>query len=189
MTGPADHFSYAELTGEELLGCLAEVDAELPVESWVEIAVIGGGALAFRWPTRTTMDLDVVSEGMPQILRAASAVVAERHGLRPDWINDAAKVTMPELDPKLEVVYAGEHLKVFVAGTQYLLATKLFSSRDADFDDTVRLAVEEGVSTVEEMLDLLSAAYPSWLLTPKVEYYARQVAETVRQRIISPPTS
>ena len=185
MTGPADGPSYPqELSGDELLGYLAEVDAELPSGSHIEIAAAGGGALALRWATRTTTDLDIVSEGMPQSLRAAAAVVAERHGLRPDWINDATKAFAPSLDPQLKAAYTGERLRVFVAGTRYLLATKLFSGRDADFDDAVRLATEEGIGDAEEMLNLLSSAYPSRLLTPRVEYYTRQVAEAVRQRAL-----
>lgn len=185
MTGPADGPSYPqELSGDELLGYLAEVDAELPSGSHIEIAAAGGGALALRWATRTTTDLDIVSEGMPQSLRAAAAVVAERHGLRPDWINDAAKAFAPSLDPQLKAAYTGERLRVFVAGTRYLLATKLFSGRDADFDDAVRLATEDGIGNAEEMLNLLSVAYPSRLLTPRVEYYTRQVAEAVRQRTL-----
>ena len=48
----------------------------------------------------------------------------------------------------------------------------------------VRLATETGITTSDEMLDLLSAAYPHRLLTPRIEYNAREVARAVQD---SPP--
>ena len=140
--------------------------------------------LALRWGDRMTADLDVVSDSMPPELRSAAAAVADHHDLRPDWINDAAKIKTPHLDPQLEVLYAGDRLKVYGAGPRYLLATKLFAARAHDFDDAVRLATETGFTTSDEMLDLLSAAYPYRLLTPRIEYNAREVARAVKD---SPP--
>lgn len=170
----------AEFDGEELLGLLAEVDAELPAEAQVEIAAIGGGVLALRWEDRMTADLDVVSESMPPELRTAAARVAGRHNLRPDWINDAAKIKTPDLDPQLELLYAGDRLTVYGAGPRYLLASKLFAARAHDFDDALRLADETGITDAEDMLDLLSDAYPHRLLTPRIEHHARQVAEAAQ---------
>ena len=181
---PPNNPRQAEFGGEELLGLLAEVDAELPEGAHVEIAAIGGGVLALRWADRTTGDLDVVSESMPPELRSAAARVARRHDLRPDWINDAAKVKVPDLDPQLEVLYAGDRLTVYGAGPRYLLATKLFAARAHDFDDALRLAAETGITDAEEMLDLLADAYPHRLLTPRIEHHARQVAAAAQD---SPP--
>ena len=172
----------APFDGATLLTLLTEVNAELPHGSTVEIAAIGGAALTLRWSDRMSMDVDVVSELMPPELRAAAATVAARYGLRPDWINDAAKVKTPNLDPQLEVLYRGNRLTVYGAGTRYLLASKLFAARDTDFDDAVRLAEELGLTDAEEMLELLSDAYPRRLLTPRNEYNALMVAEAVQQR-------
>ena len=104
---PDGDLRQAEFDGAELLGLLAEVDDELPEGVDVEIAAVGGGGvLALRWRDRMTADLDVVSDSMPPELRSAAAAVADRHDLRPDWINDAAKIKTPHLDPQLEVLYA-----------------------------------------------------------------------------------
>ena len=177
---PGDDLRQAEFDGATLLGLLAEVDAELPQGADVQIAAVGGGVLALRWDGRMTADLDVVSESMPSDLRSAAVAVAARHDLRPDWINDAAKIKTPSVDPQLELLYAGDRLTVYGAGARYLLATKLFAARAHDFDDAVRLAAETGITESEEMLDLLSAAYPHRLLTPRIEYNAREVAGAVQ---------
>ena len=103
---------------------------------------------------------------------------------RPEAGLDAAKIKTPHLDPQLEVLYAGDRLTVYGAGPRYLLATKLFAARAHDFDDAVRLAAETGITTSDEMLDLLSAAYPHRLLTPRIDYNAREVARAVQE---SPP--
>ena len=182
MSRPGDHSQPAPFDGATLLNLLAEVDAELPPEITAEIAAIGGAVLTLRWSDRMSMDVDVVSESMPQELRSAAAVIAARHGLRPDWINDAAKVKTPDLDPELEVLYRGDRLTVYGAGTRYLLASKLFAARDTDFDDAVRLAEELGLTDADEMLELLSDAYPRRLLTPRNDYNARMVAEAVHRR-------
>ena len=68
-----------EFTKTELLGYLAEVDAEFPVPDSgepVEIAVIGGAAIGFLVPGRVTDDVDAISEGMPEKLRVAAAAGA-----------------------------------------------------------------------------------------------------------------
>lgn len=182
MTHHPSDAQPAPFDGATLLTLLTEVDAELPRGSTVEIAAIGGAALTLRWSDRMSMDVDVVSEFMPPELRSAAAAVAARYGLRPDWINDAAKVKTPNLDPQLEVLYRGDRLTVYGAGTRYLLASKLFAARDTDFDDAVRLAEELGLTDAEKMLELLSDAYPRRLLTPRNEYNARMVAEAVRRR-------
>ena len=102
-----------------------------------------------------TDDVDVISEGMPEKLRAAAASVAARHALRPDWINDAAKVGLPHLDANIEPVYSGERLIVYRADSKYLPATKLHAGRPQDLDDAVPLAVAAGITTSDEMHDLV----------------------------------
>ena len=125
----------------ELLVRLADVDAELPGDEHIEIAVIGGAAITFLRAGRVTNDVDVISEGMPQTLRDAAARVASRHALRTDWINNAAKIGLPRLEPQLETIYRGERLTVHRAGPKYLLATKLNAGRPIYIEDAVHLAI------------------------------------------------
>ena len=109
--------------------------------------------------------------------------MAARHGLRPDWINNAARLNLPRLDPQLETVYRGERLALHIAGPRYLLATKLLAGRDVDVNDAVHLAVDAGITTAQAMLDLLTEAYPAPLLTPRVQYIAGQIAEAVAKHL------
>lgn len=161
----------------QLLAYMAEVDALLSTR--VEIAVIGGAAISFSDPARLSDDVDVVSEGMPQELRDAASVIAHRHGLRTDWINDAARTGLPRLDPQLRAVYRGDCLSVYAAGPKYLLATKLLAGRAVDIRDATALAIAAGVTTADAMLDLLSEAYPAAMLTPRVQYTVELVAADV----------
>jgi len=174
----------ADFDNRELLVYLSEVDAELPAPDDgepVEIAVIGGAAIGFVVPGRVTDDVDVISEGMPERLRAAAASVAARHALRPDWINDAAKVGLPHLDANIEPVYSGERLIVYRADSKYLPATKLHAGRPQDLDDAVPLAVAAGITTSDEMHDLVVEAFPAPLLTPRLQYTIEVVAEKVAE--------
>ena len=48
-----------------------------------------------------------------------------------------------------------------------------------DIKDAVHLAIAAGVTTREGMLDLLEAAFPAAMLTPRVQYTAELVANDV----------
>lgn len=175
-----------EFTRNELLAYFAEVDGELPPGAGtpVRLAVIGGAAVTFLIDGRLTDDVDVISEGMPETVRAAAARVGGRHGLRTDWINDAAKGSLPNLPPDLEAVYTGTRLEVYRASARYLLATKLHAGRAVDLLDAVPLAAAAGVTTRDMMLDLVQEAYPQAWLTPALQYRievtAAAVADTLR---------
>ena len=176
-----------KFTKAEMLGFFAEVDAGLPPGEPIRIVVIGGAAVSFFAPSRVTDDVDVISEGMPQVLTDVAAQVARRHGIRRRWINDAARVVQPTVEWDLGEVYVGERLEVWRTGPQYLLATKLLAGRPVDVEDAVPLAVAAGITTEEAMEDLVTKAYPSRLLTPALQYriaqVAAEVAEALRTRL------
>ena len=122
---PARDFEYVGFSAEQLPALLSELDAELASENLdtpCRIVIAGGAAIALRVPSRVTGDVDVVSEGMPAAVRRAAERVASRHGLRPDWINDAAKLKTVAVAADPEPVFEGARLVVESVGPRYLLA-------------------------------------------------------------------
>ena len=182
-------------TKTELLGFFAELDVELPRGEHVQIAAIGGAAVMFLmegFPIRMTDDVDVISEGMPKALEEAAARVSRRHGLRLDWINDAAKGGLPHLNPDVEPIFVGERLVVYRASLQYVLATKLQAGRPIDVSDATDLAIVGGITAEEDLLDLAEAAYPGPWQTPRLSLTAQTVAALVAERLqqgVDHPTS
>lgn len=140
--------------------------------AFIELAVYGGGAimLQFAW-RRSTEDVDaVVREGYDEALLAPSVrVVAERMGLRPDWLNNAVGMFTPLVEDEtlfqLSGVYpSGDRpgLRVLLANPPYLLALKLqalsnLDRGDRDVDDARALAAHLGLTAVED-LDRLYAS-------------------------------
>lgn len=111
-------------------------------------------------PNRVTGDVDVVSEGLPPALRRAAERVASRHNLRPDWLNDAAKLKTVAISADSEPVFEGARLIVESASPRYILAMKLVSARPVDKPDCVALVRELGIDTIDALLDLIEAAVP-----------------------------
>lgn len=178
-------FGHASFDGEQLMELLAELDAELGAHSAgtgpYRIAIAGGAAMALRLSDRLTGDVDVVSEGMHPDVRRAAQTVASRHDLRPDWINDAAKLKTVSVEADLEPVYVGANLVVESVGARYLLAMKLASARVVDKADCVALATELGIQSLEELLDVVEAALPNQRhRTVKMRYFAQEVIEAAQ---------
>ena len=178
---PAREFDYVGFSAEQLLALFSELDAELASEfldSPCRIVIAGGAAIALRVPSRVTGDVDVVSEGMPAAVRRAAERVASRHGLRPDWINDAAKLKTVAVAADPEPVFEGARLVVESASPRYLLAMKLVSARPVDKADCVALVRELGIDHVDELLGLIEEAVP-WKpnRTVTMRYFAEEVVE------------
>ncbi len=79
-----DGSEFSEFDGQKLLALLAELDNELGLEGSngkCRIVIVGGAAVALRVPDRVTLDVDVVSEGMPMTLRRAAATVTQTPSL------------------------------------------------------------------------------------------------------------
>ena len=66
-------------------------------------------------------------------LRAAVKEVSQRHrGLRPDWLNDGAKLKRVNVALEPERIFTGRRLIVDSAGDRCVLAMKFVSHRQID---------------------------------------------------------
>ena len=78
---------------EEIEGALLELAGELDRRGVVaRIYLVGGAAMVLAYESRfSTDDVDVSGYPTEDVL-AVAAEVAERRGLRPDWLDDSVKV-------------------------------------------------------------------------------------------------
>ena len=160
----------------QMLGYLAEVD-ELLVKAGtpheLHLYVAGGAVIAAKTGSRLTGDVDVVSEGMTPQLRAAVEEVGKRHrGLRPDWLNDGAKLQRVNVPLEPERIFTGRRLIVDSAGDRYVLAMKLISHRQVDEADCEVLIRSLGIRSEAELLDLIEQAVPEQHRNPAAAYFA-----------------
>lgn len=166
---PTDRPSDALLNSEAIRGLLTELDEELTsMGEFAELYVVGGAAMAIGYGARdATRDVDALFEPKASVLEAAERVAA-RHGIGSGWLNDAVKGFMHGDDPDRRLVLELPALKVFVASPRYLLAMKLFAARiERDADDIAVLLDLAGISTVDDALDVVEAAYGAERISPK----------------------
>lgn len=171
------------LTNIEILDLFDEVDQELTGRTDpISIVAAGGAAIALQWRQRSTYDVDIVSDNMPSELRSAAERVGTRRGIKPDWLNDGAKLFVPAFKPSLSNVYEGENLSVFGVDARYLLAMKLNGSRLCDRQDILFLMDVTGIVEKDDLLDLVEAAYPNSPINVKVQYVIDEAVNNYRSR-------
>jgi hypothetical protein len=172
------------LDAETLHALLRDLSSELAREKEsAQVFIVGGAAMILAHSAdRATHDVDGVFYPTGAVRRAAAAV-AERHELPSDWLNDAAKGFLPSMDDAPVPILKTDHLDVQAGSTDYLLATKLFSSRlERDTDDAVTLWREAGYTDPRQGLDLLVRMYGEARLQPRHEYFTQTVAAEARTR-------
>ena len=176
-TEAAAEFSYRRFNAAEMLQLFAEVDEELQAVGAppVRLEIAGGASMLLRRGSRVTGDVDVVSEGMNDLVRRAARLVADRHNLAPDWLNDGDKGLAVALPPDTQTVFSGSCLGIESVGPEYLLAMKLTAARPEDLADCVFLIAELGVYSHDELLDLIERALrPPRMPTAKMGYFAQE---------------
>lgn len=169
------------LDRESIASLLQELNDELGRRgAKADLFLVGGAALALAYDAhRSTRDLDAVF--LPtDIVRAAAAVLAERHNLPADWLNDAVKGFLPGPDPAATRYFDADHLTVDIASAEYLLAMKLFASRvETDAEDIAFLYRTLGYTTVGEGLDLVQSVYSGRPVGAKVQFLLEEVVDSL----------
>lgn len=118
---------------------------------------------------QSTRDIDASFEDEAQAIRAAVSEIAHREELPPDWLNDGAKGFLYSKPPvHLWRSYPG--LDIYLPSLDYLLAMKIVAGRLRDIADARALIQHLGLSTSQDVLDILQRYIPAQYLTARVQY-------------------
>lgn len=184
MTRPALNREDVESAFTEL-GRIALAESHV-----VDIAVYGGVAMMLSFPARpATRDVDAVALGDPTFLRDAVRQVATERGWPDDWLNDAVKgfLSVRQGEPDALVLFRSypteqsPGLRVFLARPEYLLAMKCVAmrldaaSRSPDVEDIKLLVQALGLSSAEQVLDIVSLYYPEKRVPPKTQFGVEEI--------------
>ena len=126
------------------------------------ITIVGGAAMALvHAPRSSTRDVDATYRPVEEV-EAASAVVGDRYGYPPGWINDEVAQFFPpggELEPTILIERGG--VTVCVAGSHHMLAMKLRAARGRrDETDIEALLDRCGIRSLAAAEELFERYYP-----------------------------
>jgi hypothetical protein len=160
-----------------------------------EIAIYGGSAiiLQFDW-RKTSVDVDarVTSQGNHGVIMDAVHEAAKRLGLPRSWLNENVTMYARCGERDTDRVFVGLYpsperfgLRVTAARPEYILAMKLralerITSAERDFNDAVKLAIECGVTTLEEIRDVHRRYFGNDELPVKAELQLANLVAAVR---------
>jgi hypothetical protein len=150
------------MTADEITKYLSELSDELAIKDVKgEVALFGGAVMVLAFKARpATRDVDAIFEPIKEI-RDASHRIAERHGLRLDWLNLAVKMFVVE-HPR-QVLFEFPNLIVTVPDPTYLLAMKMLALRPntTDEDDAIFLIEKLGIRSADQVIELIEDFYPN----------------------------
>ncbi|MFH0926095.1 MAG: DUF6036 family nucleotidyltransferase [bacterium] len=139
-----------------------------------EIILFGGASMCLVYDARTsTKDIDALYEPKT-IINQLVKKIAESNNLRDDWLNDSIKGFISRNYDVKEFITLS-NLKIYTVSPQYLLAMKLLSGRDVDYDDIKYLISILGLHTSEEVYNILLKYYPNDRILPKTQYIIEEI--------------
>ena len=157
-----------------------EIDEELSEPLGIHLVVVGGAALIFAGLNRATEDVDSVMRRLPDQLREAIRVVAERHGLPESWFDTRPWHLTPRVFWRFEYrpIFEGAKYIIYRPDLTYILVMKLYAARDKDVQDVLWLMRQTGRETSGTLEYLVEEAYGQDALDDHVKGFIRKVAET-----------
>lgn len=168
------------LDADQIRGLLSELGARLEAKGLkARVFLVGGAAMALAINTRrSTRDLDGVFEPKSAIY-AEAAVIAEKKGLPPDWLNDSVKGLLPDKVPtEVGAHFEKPGISVEIASAEYLFAMKAKSAREGvDTDDIRTLAQHLGLTTADEAIELVERYYNPYHLRPATRYLLEELLQ------------
>ena len=166
------------MTTEEITKYLNELNEELlRADINGEVSLFGGAVMCLAFKTRpATKDVDAIFQPTAEI-RKAIKLIAERHQLPEDWLNDGVKGYV--VNHKTKVLFDLSNLQVLIPETDYLLAMKALAARGDTFDkEDVRVLIDSlNLTTPDEVFDILEKYYPNELIKPSTQYFIEGIFE------------
>ena len=171
------------LTRSEIIRLLELLDEELGADGTEgEVYLVGGAVMCLAFEARAaTRDVDAFFRPTRQVRQAARRVAA-RAGIPADWLNDAVKGFLGphgDFDPWLEL----DHLRVFIARPEYLLAMKCASMRLGrefkDLDDIRFLLRYLNITNVEDALAIVTRYFEESQLPAKTRLALEELLRPV----------
>ncbi len=164
------------MTAEEIKSYLTELNDELRTMNIKgEVCLYGGAVMCLAYDARpATKDVDAVFEPV-RYIRKAAGLIAERHGLRKDWLNYAVKMFLVPHDRL--ILFDMAHLKVYIPPPEYLLAMKTLSARadTADAQDIQVLIRELGLQNAGQVVEIVKHYYPRKQVSPATEILLEEI--------------
>ncbi len=141
-----------------------------------EMFVFGGGAMALAYNTRrSTRDIDAIVEPKTLVYEAARRLGAQ-HELEPDWLNDAVKGSSMATIPAPPCSSSSRVSPSALRHPGTCSPVKVLAARvERDEDDILTLARLVGLDTADEVLGVVSAAYPGAAIPPRVQFFLEEL--------------
>lgn len=171
------------LDADEIRVLLTEVADELPEGERPTIVVAGGALLAFHALRATTADVDAVRR-LPDAVRNAARVVAGRHDLSPNWLNDSATAFRPDTltDADCEVLLDHPRLRILGVPLRDVFLMKVDAARTRDYDDLVALWPLAGFDSARQAEEEYRRAFPGAADDPYLVDWIEGIARRATDR-------
>ena len=163
------------MTAEEITQYLTELNDELRlIDIKGEVSLYGGAVMCLAFKARAaTKDVDAIFEPVKEI-RNASHRIADRHGLRIDWLNLAVRMFV--VDHPRQVLFDLSNLIVTVPDADYLLAMKVLAFRPEteDENDVTFLIEHLELANPEQVLKIVAGYYPAKIVKPETVFWLEE---------------
>jgi hypothetical protein len=160
-----------------------------------EIAIYGGSAILFQFAWRkTSQDVDarVISDSNHGLVIDAVREAARQLELPQSWLSESVSVYARRGEETADRVFVGVYpspdrfgLRVTAAKPAYILAMKLKALErttidDRDYQDTINLALECGISTLDELQGVFRKFFADEELPPAAELRMKELVLAIQ---------
>lgn len=174
------------LTRDDIIGGVGEVITRLRDSGTrAKLQIVGGAAIALTIDGERPATVDVDGAIVPvQDVEAVAARIAAERGWPIDWMNDRAKIFLPEgvgRSAEWVTLYDADGILVQAGSPAMLLAMKLRAVERRglrDIDDVAVLLAVTGIETADDAEDLLNEFFPGEDLSPKTYERVQTLLET-----------